>query len=293
MDLHVEQAEHLCDGFGWFDTGETYCLRPDGAVTTDLGTQILPPGTVPNDAVSQVRFGLLVVEPRGGTSFSLFDLDKGNLVETITDPSKTRPVMLGRGCVAWLRDDSSVGTHQLAVWKAGQIMSWGQVPWSAIEAVEDCDNAIIGRGGLHSDPTFYRTTTSETVIVGSGDMRFDGACAAAVDLDADLIRVVCRAAAERTIPLPPFDWDPGYTMVWQFRAERRWGVLVHAAPGVMFAAVRSSRRRARAHWAEVHFGPGPEVPVAVLDVRGKPCVGWISNQGQVTTGMWRSCVSTD
>lgn len=287
VDLNVEQAERLCDGFGWFDAGETYCLRPGGAVTTDRGTEILPPGTVPDHAVSQVRFGRLVVEPQADTSVSIFDLRRGQLDETITDPSKTRLVVLGRECVAWLQDDGS-GGHGLAVWKDSEIVSWGSVPWPAIETVEDCDSAVIGRGGVPFEPTFYRTTPSNTDVVGSGNMRFDGECSAALDLDGGVIRVACGSAAERIVPLPTFNWDPEYTMLWQFRAEERWSFLVQAAPGVMFGAVRGQQRRARARWVEVHFGG--EVPAALMEVRRELCVGWSSNL-EDWTGTWRSCAS--
>ncbi len=288
VDLDVEHAERLCDGFGWFDGGATYCRRSDGAVTTDRGSEVLPPGTVPDRIGTQIRFGRLVVERDSYTAITLFDLDRGSVEATITDTSKTGLVVLGKECVAWLQDDGG-GGHRLVLWKEGEIVPWGPVPWSAIEAVADCDGAVIGRGGSPFDPTFYRTTPSSTEVVGSGDMRFDGACAAAVDLDARAIHVTCGSAAERIVPLPVFDWDPGYTMLEQFHAEGRWFLRVHAAPGVLFGAVRTRHRNARARWVEIHAGPGAEVPMAVMDVRGEPCVGWVSNDA---TGLWKSCATT-
>lgn len=292
IDLDVEQAERLCDGYGWFDGGVTYCQGADGAVLKD-GESILPPGTAPDRMGTQVRFGQLLIERDDYTSLALFDLHRGVVEATTTDTSKTLSSLanLGNGCVAWLQADGG-GGHRLVVWNGGEIVPWGPVPWSAIETIADCDDAVIGRGGSPFDPTFYRTTPSSTDVVASGYMRFDGACGAVVDVDARVIRVTCGSAAERIVPLPPFDWDPQDTYLARFRADRRrWSLLLHASD-VMFAAVRSPRRRARADWVEIDADYGVEVPNSVLNLRGETCVGWVSNDGAVATGLWRSCAST-
>jgi hypothetical protein len=230
---------------------------------------------------------LLLIRPVG-EHHELLWTHKGRsptaFAEVQTD-SRPLDVEAGDRCVSWL---APTGAENV-LWVASRGRapeSWGTGSWDRIETV-DCDRSVIVRDVA----TFYRVEPNQRVEnLGEGERRYDGAWFATVSVARGTL-TLSAGADEVSIALPPHPWDDGYTTVETLSAAARGGVLVQAHPGVVFALALHNGRVA-GDWFEVHFAPGPQVPVEVYAARrGGVCVVWASHDGPLETTLWTSCAS--